>query len=152
VTVGKANVKAQYLAHRYDGVLIVELELREEVQPFAPVASVAGDRPAAVGSTLAREVETLTLRRQLTLLLAEDNRVNQIVAKGLLLKLGHTLVIACNGKEALSLLEKQRLNLVLMDIQMPEMDGITATGIIRKGEQATFLHMPIIAMTAHAMK
>ncbi len=86
------------------------------------------------------------------ILLAKDNRVNQAVASRLLAKLGHTPVIANNGREALDLLEQETFDLVLMDIQMPEMDGILATKSIREREKSTQRHIPIIAMTAHAMK
>jgi two-component system, sensor histidine kinase and response regulator len=88
----------------------------------------------------------------LHILLAEDNRTNQTVAKRMLVKMGHYLVIANNGKEALLRLATDHFDLVLMDIQMPEMDGLTTTMKIREGERATRTHLPIIAMTAHAMK
>jgi CheY-like chemotaxis protein len=83
---------------------------------------------------------------------AEDNHVNQTVAVRILGKMGHSAVVANNGKEVLSLLAQQTFDLVLMDIQMPEMDGLTATKKIREGELQSHSHMPIIAMTAHAMK
>jgi two-component system, sensor histidine kinase and response regulator len=86
------------------------------------------------------------------ILLAEDNRVNQTVAMRMLKKLGHSVVLANNGKEALSLLAVESFDLVLMDLQMPEMDGLSATKCIRTQEQASGVHLPIIAMTAHAMK
>jgi two-component system sensor histidine kinase/response regulator len=88
----------------------------------------------------------------LHILLAEDNRTNQTVATRLLVKMGHSLVVANNGKEALLQLTTGHFDLVLMDIQMPEMDGLTAAMKIREGERATRTHLPIIAMTAHAMK
>jgi signal transduction histidine kinase/CheY-like chemotaxis protein/HPt (histidine-containing phosphotransfer) domain-containing protein len=88
----------------------------------------------------------------LHVLLAEDNHVNQIVATRTLEKMGHSVVVANNGREALSLLSQQTFDLVLMDIQMPEMDGLTATKEIRKYEMESHDHMPIIALTAHAMK
>jgi CheY-like chemotaxis protein len=90
--------------------------------------------------------------RGLRILLAEDNRVNQELAARLLAKLGHSSVIANNGLEALALLATEVFDLVLMDIQMPEMDGIAATQQIRERETFTGAHMPIIAMTAHALK
>jgi CheY-like chemotaxis protein len=90
--------------------------------------------------------------RSLHILLAEDNRTNQTVATRMLQKMGHTTVVAGNGKEVLSLLPLHRFDLVLMDIQMPEMDGLTATRKIRESERETQLHVPIVAMTAHAMK
>jgi CheY-like chemotaxis protein len=70
----------------------------------------------------------------------------------MLKKMGHCPVVANNGDEVISLLAIQFFDVVLMDIQMPEMDGLTATGKIREGERRTQLHVPIIAMTAHAMK
>jgi two-component system sensor histidine kinase/response regulator len=69
----------------------------------------------------------------------------------LLEKRGHTVVVAETGKAALSALEKQSFDIVLMDVQMPEMDGLKATIAIREGERISGNHIPIIAMTAHAM-
>jgi two-component system, sensor histidine kinase and response regulator len=89
---------------------------------------------------------------QLHILLAEDNRVNQTVASRMLERMGHSVVVANHGLEALALLANQTFDLVLMDVQMPEMDGLTATRNIREGEKRTGAHLPIIAMTAHAMK
>jgi signal transduction histidine kinase/DNA-binding response OmpR family regulator/HPt (histidine-containing phosphotransfer) domain-containing protein len=88
----------------------------------------------------------------LLILLAEDNVVNQRVATGLLEKRGHTVVIANNGKEAMQAIATQRFDLVLMDVQMPEMDGIEATEAIRRNEATRGEHTPIVAMTAHAMR
>ncbi|MGO9274727.1 MAG: response regulator, partial [Terriglobia bacterium] len=90
--------------------------------------------------------------RKLRILLAEDNAVNQKLASRLLEKRGHTVAVASNGREALKVLEKQRFDLVLMDVSMPEMDGMEATRAIRAAEKTTGAHLPIIAMTAHAMK
>ncbi len=106
------------------------------------------------GQRISTEVppKTSALGRSLRILLAEDNLVNQAVATRLLQKQGHSLVVASNGREALAHLARQPFDLVLMDIQMPEMDGISATRQIRDGEASTGVHMPIIAMTAHAMK
>jgi CheY-like chemotaxis protein/HPt (histidine-containing phosphotransfer) domain-containing protein len=90
--------------------------------------------------------------RPLRLLLAEDSLVNQRVAVGLLEMRGHHVTVANNGKEALAALARDTFDVVLMDVQMPEMDGMEATAAIRAGEAGTGRHMPIIAMTAHAMK
>jgi signal transduction histidine kinase/DNA-binding response OmpR family regulator len=86
------------------------------------------------------------------ILLAEDNTINQKVATTLLRKMGHFVVVAANGQKALQALEKESFDLVLMDVQMPEMDGFAATAAIRAHEQTTGSHISIIAMTAHAMK
>jgi len=91
-------------------------------------------------------------RRGLRILLAEDNPVNQQVAVRTLEKRGYSVSVAGDGEEALSLLEKQRFDLVLMDVQMPRMGGFEATAAIRRQEGDTARHMPIIAMTASAMK
>jgi PAS domain S-box-containing protein len=88
----------------------------------------------------------------LHLLLAEDNAVNQRLAVRLLEKRGHHVVVAGNGAEALAAMDKQDFDLVFMDVQMPEMDGLEATAVIRGKEKITGKHQPIIALTAHAMK
>lgn len=85
------------------------------------------------------------------ILLAEDNLVNQKLTVRLLEKVGHTVAVAENGKAALAQLESSSFDLVLMDVQMPEMDGLTATRTIREQEQKTRKHIPIVALTAHAM-
>jgi PAS domain S-box-containing protein len=90
--------------------------------------------------------------RPLHILLAEDNATNQTLAIILLEKQGHTVVVADNGKAVLTALGEQPFDLVLMDVQMPEMDGFEATARIREKEKGTGRHIPIIAMTAHAMK
>jgi PAS domain S-box-containing protein len=101
--------------------------------------------------TTAREVVS-EKRRPLRILLAEDNLVNQRLAVGLLEKCGHAVVIAADGKEALAALERESFDLMFMDVQMPEMGGFEATACIRDREKKTGRHLPIIAMTAHAMK
>jgi two-component system, sensor histidine kinase and response regulator len=89
--------------------------------------------------------------RSLHILLAEDNAVNQKLAMRVLEKRGHAVSLAETGKAALETLEKQDFDLILMDLQMPEMDGLEATVAIRKREQLSGKHIPIIAMTANAM-
>jgi two-component system sensor histidine kinase/response regulator len=108
------------------------------------LARETGDAPAsaiATGNT-----------SKLRVLLAEDNLVNQIIAVRVLEKHGHVVTIAENGQAALDACATQSFDLILMDVQMPGMDGLEATAIIRKKEIATCAHMPIIAMTAHALK
>jgi len=91
-------------------------------------------------------------RNRLRILLVEDNAVNQLVALRLLEKYGHTVGVATNGRKALEELEKESYDLILMDVQMPEMNGWEATQAIREKEMSTGAHIPIVAMTAHAMK
>jgi signal transduction histidine kinase/ligand-binding sensor domain-containing protein/CheY-like chemotaxis protein len=88
----------------------------------------------------------------LHILLAEDNLVNQKIGKGLLVKRGHSVVIAKDGKEAVSFLAREAFDIVLMDIQMPVMDGLEATRLIRESEKQTGKHLPIVAVTAHAVE
>ncbi len=88
----------------------------------------------------------------LRLLLVEDNLVNQRVATRILEKAGHHVQTAGNGKVALQLLKQHSFDVVLMDVQMPEMDGLEATALIRRNEELTGERLPIIAMTAHAMQ
>ncbi len=90
--------------------------------------------------------------RKLRVLLAEDSYVNQRLAMGLLGKQGHEVVVAGNGQEAVRLARADSFDLILMDVQMPEMDGFEATRQIRQWEQENGGHLPIVALTAHAMK
>jgi CheY-like chemotaxis protein len=86
-------------------------------------------------------------------LLAEDNCVNQMLAVRLLERSGHSVSVAANGRDAVSLFEKYHYDAVLMDVQMPEMDGLEATRLIRRveSESGSHRHTPVIALTAHAM-
>jgi PAS domain S-box-containing protein len=90
-------------------------------------------------------------RHRLRILVAEDNPVNQELAVHLLEARGHAVSVAENGRQALSMVEKHKFDLVLMDVQMPEMGGLEATQAIRGREKDSKAHIPIIAMTAHAM-
>jgi CheY-like chemotaxis protein len=89
---------------------------------------------------------------QLRVLLVEDNVINQKLAIGVLTKYGHQVAVAGDGQEAIQTLEQEQFDVVLMDVQMPVMDGLEATRAIREKEVETGHHVPIIAMTAHAMK
>jgi two-component system, sensor histidine kinase and response regulator len=86
------------------------------------------------------------------ILLAEDNAVNQKLVVRLLEKAGQQVVVAGTGREAVELLERRLFDLILMDVQMPDMDGFEATAVIRRKEEASGGHIPIVAMTAHAMR
>jgi two-component system sensor histidine kinase/response regulator len=117
------------------------------------IVTALGTRPAkSLPSSLVTRHSLRENRPQVRILLVEDNAVNQLVALRLLEKQGHAVTIAANGKKALEALKKDSYDLVLMDIQMPEMNGWEATRAIRESEKATGEHIPIAAMTAHAMK
>lgn len=88
----------------------------------------------------------------LRVLVAEDNDVNQLVAKRIFEKLGHNVTVVNNGQEAFSAVQSRQFDLVAMDVQMPVMDGLDATAAIRAWEKELGTHIPIIAITAHAMK
>jgi signal transduction histidine kinase/DNA-binding response OmpR family regulator/HPt (histidine-containing phosphotransfer) domain-containing protein len=90
--------------------------------------------------------------RKLHVLLAEDNQINQKVAVTLLEERGHTVIVANNGAEAVEAFPKEKYDPILMDVEMPEMDGLQATAKIRQMEESTGERTPIVAMTAHAMK
>ena len=86
------------------------------------------------------------------ILIAEDNPVNQLLMVRLLERSGHQVVVAGNGRAALAAISQQSFDLVLMDVQMPELDGLEATRLLRQSERATGKYLPVIAMTAHAMQ
>jgi len=91
-------------------------------------------------------------RNRLRVLLAEDNAVNRVLAVRLLEKRGYAVSVAENGREAVTALEKGTFDIVLMDVQMPEMDGFQATSAIREREANSDGHVPIVALTAFALK
>jgi PAS domain S-box-containing protein len=109
------------------------------------------ERPLTVPVSDPAVATTPVPRRALNILLAEDNRINQRIAVGLLTRHGHHVHVAGNGRECLDRLAEQPYDVILMDVQMPEMDGLAATAAIRRAEVDTGRHMPIIAVTAHAM-
>ena len=106
--------------------------------------------PPAMGSLVASDLPPPT--RLARILLAEDSRVNQQVAVRLLERRGHWVRVAENGAEAVAAFQQERFDLILMDVEMPEMDGIQATLAIRSLERRNGEHIPIIAMTAHAIQ
>jgi CheY-like chemotaxis protein/HPt (histidine-containing phosphotransfer) domain-containing protein len=111
------------------------LESRTQPMPIVTRHSISEDR-----------------QRRIRILLTEDNMINQEMALGILEKMGYRADAVTNGKEVLSVIEKFSYDLILMDVQMPEMDGFEATAAIRAKEGNGGRHIPIIAMTAHAMK
>ena len=108
-----------------------------------------GDAPQAA---LEHDSQTPPPQQPLRLLLAEDNIINQKLMRRLLEKAGHAVTLARTGRAALDALAQSTFDMVLMDVQMPEMDGLEATAAIRAGEQGTGAHIPLIAITAHAMR
>jgi two-component system, sensor histidine kinase and response regulator len=134
------------------GVLFYLYKPVRKRELLAALLAALGQTHTASPSSVVPQVERRARPRALRVLLAEDNRVNQTVATRLMEKMGYSVVVADNGHAALLLLATQPFDLVLMDIQMPEMDGLTATRKIRESERSTHCHLPIVAMTAHAMK
>jgi CheY-like chemotaxis protein/nitrogen-specific signal transduction histidine kinase/HPt (histidine-containing phosphotransfer) domain-containing protein len=114
----------------------------------------AGGEPAAKSNAAGKPPparKDATGVRTLHILLTEDNEINQLVACGILEQAGHTVKVANNGAEVAPMLAAHSFDVVLMDIQMPIMDGFQATAAIRESEKHSGAHMPVIAMTAHAL-
>ena len=128
---------------------IRQSELREAIARVLGAQGLDGAIPLITRFSLHDALEPAAVLR---VLLAEDNPVNRQLAVRLLEKRGHHVVVATNGREALEALEKESFDLVFMDVQMPEMDGMEATAVIRENEKGRDCHQTIIALTAHAMK
>jgi signal transduction histidine kinase/DNA-binding response OmpR family regulator len=126
---------------------ITQTELREAI-----LMALSGPIARTAHTPVVTRHVLRTSRVRVRILLAEDNPVNQKLAARLLEKLGHLVVVVEDGQSALDMLAQQPFDLVLMDVQMPGMDGLEATAAIRTHEKATGTHTPIIAMTAHAMQ
>jgi len=134
---------AAYLSKPFD-----RLELRNVL-----LHVLAGGDPASSGKgSLVTRHTVLEQQESITFLVVEDNAVNQRLISRILEKRGHNVVVAQNGREALQALARQSFDVALMDGQMPEMDGFEATKQIREAEKASGNHLPIIALTAHAMQ
>jgi len=133
------------------GVKIHLLKPVKQTELYEAVAAALGSARTPIPSP-ARDEDHPFEFKQLKILLAEDNLVNQKLAIGLLEKHGHEIHIANNGREAVEAWESQPFDLVLMDVQMPDVDGFEATRLIRQKERKTNVHTPIIAMTARAMR
>ncbi|MDX2150284.1 MAG: response regulator [Bryobacteraceae bacterium] len=103
-------------------------------------------------ATAHRQHHTKRAKRSLRVLVAEDNKVNQVVTANMLTQVGHVPVVVENGAEAVTILQREAFDVVLMDMQMPVMGGSEATARIRENERSTGGHIPIIALTAGALK
>jgi signal transduction histidine kinase/ligand-binding sensor domain-containing protein/DNA-binding response OmpR family regulator len=113
---------------------------------------LASAKISVAAAPISPSAPTYSIADGLKVLVAEDNVINQKLAKRLLEKMGHQVMVAESGLGALEQVQKQTFDLILMDVQMPEMDGFAATQAIREWEKNVGSHIPIIAMTAHAMK
>ena len=131
----------------------IHLYIRKPVKHSELWASIQSALSKSINRP-SEQLETVNIKplRSLSILLAEDNPVNRHMAVVLLEERGHKVCVADNGKQALALLDEQSFDLILMDIQMPIMDGFQATKLIREQEKTTGQHIRIIAMTAHALK
>jgi len=125
---------------------VKESELLDAVRSVFDVSARRQARSAPAPSAPARRIE-----RELDILLVEDNPINRRLAQHVLEKQGHRILAVDNGAAALEMLERRHFDLVLMDVQMPRMDGIETTAAIRNREKTTGEHIPIVALTAHAM-
>jgi two-component system, sensor histidine kinase and response regulator len=141
-----------------DNVRRANLKVAAHLMKPAKQSEIFDAIVGALGVTMAEDhaehpesVNRLGQARPLHVLLAEDNLVNQKLASALLTREGHQVTMATNGREAIEAWEKGTFDLILMDVQMPEIDGLEAVRRIRDRERSTGSHIPIIAMTAHAM-
>jgi PAS domain S-box-containing protein len=119
---------------------------------FDVIVSAIGQPFAARPRTAKPRKKTLSVQAGLHVLVAEDNHVNQLLATRVFEKLGHQVTVVSDGRQALAAVQAGQFDLIAMDVQMPEMDGLETTTAIRAWERTTGTHIPIIAMTAHAMK
>jgi CheY-like chemotaxis protein len=116
------------------------------------VRAALGRRTSADAQTAAPAATPMRAAHRLRVLVAEDNAVNRKLAEHLLRRRGHRPLMVTNGRDAVEVLATEQIDLVLMDLQMPEMDGFEATAAIRELERGTGRRLPIIALTAHAME
>jgi PAS domain S-box-containing protein len=160
--IAAALIKPVKPSELFDATLRSLLD-RPAVESLAPaaVAEASDASPASSSTTTTGSVASVASpaspavappSRSLRILLAEDSLVNQKLALALLTRMGHQVRIANNGREAVELSQSEPFDVVFMDVQMPEMDGFEAAAAIRAREQGTGRHLPIVALTAHAMK
>jgi CheY-like chemotaxis protein len=159
--IAAALIKPVKPSELFDATLRSLLD-RPAVESLAPaaVAEASDASPASAAATTGSVASVASPAtpavvppsRSLRILLAEDSLVNQKLALALLTRMGHQVRIANNGREAVELSQAEPFDVVFMDVQMPEMDGFEAAAAIRAREQGTGRHLPIVALTAHAMK
>lgn len=130
--------------------LVKPIKRAELLTAILTVLGRSGMPPAPAEKAVG--VETSRRQHPLRILLVEDNVVNQKIATIMLQQMGHTVTTAHNGWEAIAMARREPVELILMDLQMPELDGLEATRNIRAYETPLGRHTPIIAMTAHALK
>jgi CheY-like chemotaxis protein len=128
-----------------------QAELLETILRVSAALHDGPNRLARMGASPPSSPAGRAPSRSIRILLAEDNPVNQKVAARLLERDGHRVKVVSNGREAVAALEHEAFELVLMDLEMPVMDGLKTATVIREREQLSGAHLPIIAMTAHAM-
>jgi two-component system sensor histidine kinase/response regulator len=133
--------------HRYLLKPVRQTELRDSILAILS----GGDNPIVVLDPAVTAAGAAPARR-LRILVADDNPVNQRVLQRLLEKLHYIVTLVANGQEAVDRMAAEEFDLVLMDVQMPVMDGIAATAAIRDRERTSNAHVPILAVTAHAMQ
>ncbi len=146
-----SSSSAQESGDRYEAVGIVS-QLPKPVKQadlLEQLLQIVGERK---DEELVRQEIAPRAARSAHILLAEDGIINQKVAVGLLQAQGHVVTIAVNGLQAVAAFETETFDLILMDVEMPEMDGLEATAAIREKERGSERHIPIVAMTAHAIK
>jgi signal transduction histidine kinase/DNA-binding response OmpR family regulator len=146
---GRLGDAARYRDLGISGYLVKPIR---EGELFDAVCNVLNEVPEKKSAALVTRHTLRENKNRLQILLAEDNAVNQTLAVRLLEKRGYKVAVVGDGRAAVAALEEESFDLVLMDMQMPEMDGFEATGAIREKERLMGGHVPIIAMTAHALK
>ncbi len=147
-----ANQAVDSARCREMGIAVYMVKPIRQSELLDAIMTALGNLPSSTPTQQPATHPIQKARRSFHILLAEDNPINQKLAIRLLEKWGHSVTVANNGVEAVREFEKGNFDLILMDVQMPEMGGFEATRVIREKEQTKGTHLPIIAMTAHAMK
>lgn len=149
---GRPGEAARCLELRISAYLLKPVMKADLLTAILTVLGYQSSLEAAADSPLVTRHSIRESAKKRRVLVAEDNAINQALIMRLLANMGHTPVLAHNGKEAVALATSEQFDLVFMDVQMPEMDGLAATRAIRQEETMNGTHLTIFAMTAHAMK